>query len=362
MTYSIHYFDGKSSKKHAGDLTLHANFWCIEYTDSQNKKIKILWNTKEIIPSEVYSEGIISFKYGTFPFQTIESNDENLINYIQESNSFTKVQNRFDSLLHKSRIKTIFLLCLFIVSFAVFTFTYIIPKVSEFFITNLSKEYVTHFGNSVFNSLSVGLDIDQDKTEKLQNFTDALKINCSFPIKIHVATNNQINAFAVSGGKIVIYSGLLEKLETEAQLAALISHEITHIEKRHALKNVSRNLSGMIFLSILIGDVSGITAVFFENAYLFKELSYSRELEKEADINGIEILKKNQLDLNGMPQLFTILKNETNFEITSYLSNHPALDERIEYTTSIAKTYKTTPKTNSALKGKWKAIQSTFKN
>ena len=69
---------------------------------------------------------------------------------------------------------------------------------------------------------------------------------------------------------------------------------------------------------------------------MFSQLFFSRSLEKEADLHGLEVMKQNNVDLNGMPELFELLKRETVVDIPSYLSNHPMLKDRIEYTTTQA--------------------------
>ena len=167
------------------------------------------------------------------------------------------------------------------------------------------------------------MEIDEEASANLQDFVDEMEIESTFPLQVYVANRSEMNAFALSGGKIIIFSSLLEKIENEAQLSALIGHEISHIEKRHVLKNLARNFAGAIFVSVLFGDVNGATTVLKDNAHMFTQLSYTRSLEKEADIFGLDIMRNNDVDLHGMPQLFEILQKETPIDVPTYLSNHP---------------------------------------
>jgi len=360
MTYNILYFDGTSSKMHTALLQISAFKWEITYTEESNHSKTIFWETATIKKTNVHTVNFVSFSYGeSFPFQRIESTDTALIAHLNTLKNSDL--DKLDILLHTNKRKSFIYLLTAILGIAIGMYFYVIPAVTNSFITNLNNKSVEGLGNFVFKVLSIDLEIDAKKTKKLQNFADAIQIESSFPIEVYVAKNTEINAFALSGGKIVVYTGLLEKIENESQLLALIGHEISHIEERHVLKNVTRNLSGAIFISVLFGDISGINTVLAENAHLFSQLSFTRSLEKEADIYGLKIMKNNKVDLNGMSELFKILKKETPFNIPTYLSNHPMLKDRIEYTQKIAKEQGSISE-NTLLKEKWDALKTTFTN
>ena len=335
MAFKAKYFDGKTSKTHHAEVTINSLQWTIRYMDDESP-LQVNWSVEDIKKSDVFTKGFIAFTYGkNFPFQRLESDDVNFISFI--SNHDNKNFNRgIDTKLHQSSKKTLVSLIVGLIGLVFVAYLYVIPAIAENFAANLSQSTVTDFGNYVYRVLSPELNIDDEKSKKLQGFVDELEFDTEFNIEAYVANSDQLNAFALSGGKIVIFSSLLEKLENKEQLVALIGHEVAHIEKRHVLKNVSRNLSGAVFVSILFGDVNSVTAVLADNAHMFSQLSFSRSLEKEADIYGLEIMKQNNVDLNGMPELFKLLKRETDIDIPSYLSNHPMLKNRIDYTTTLA--------------------------
>lgn len=361
MAFNVHYFDGKSSKMRTASLSTNSLSWKISFENKQNVTETISWNIAKIKKTDVHTDGIVTFTYGDrFPFQRIESTDASFINYIKNS-QHKNLTNKVDILLQTSKKSTLFYLLVTIVGIAIGVYFYVIPAVASNFAKNLSKENVISFGNYVFNILSSDLEIDDQKSQKLQSFVDEIEIDATFPIEVYVVKSEDFNAFAISGGKIVVFSSLLDKIQNESQLLALLGHEISHIENRHVLKNVSRNLSGAIFMSILFGDINGIATIFAENAHLFSQLSYTRKLETEADLFGLEIMKKNQVDLSGMPALFEILKDETKIDVPTYLSNHPMLKDRIEYTQKIAKEQSIIPE-NKILKKRWVAIKATFNN
>lgn len=359
MSFKATFFDGKTSKAHNVIIYPNASHWKISFVNQQPITSDIIWKIDEIQRSEVYTKGLVSFSYGkTFPFQKIESKNEQFINYINNSNH-AKLNSKVDVLLHKSVKKSILILLTFIFCVTATMYFFIIPNVAVSFAKNLSKPNVIAFGDHVYKTLATDLDIDTIQTKRLQDFVNTLTIKTEFPIDIKVVNSNVLNAFAISGGKIIVNSYLLQKLENEHQLTALIGHEISHVEKRHVLKNVAKSLSSSIFMSVLFGDVNGVTTVIGENAQLFLQLSYSRALEKEADLFGLEIMKQNGLDLQGMPTLFQIFKKEINIKKPTYLSSHPDLEDRINYTKKIADQQHSF-KENKVLKIKWNAIKNHY--
>lgn len=354
MTFSINYFDGKSSKTHPATVNIYDGSWNIKYTSSNGEPKLVQWKVNDIKKSDVYTKGLVAFSFGnSFPFQRIESNDSEFINFIAKS-EHKNINNKLDTLLHTSVKKSILLLIAIIIGFSFAMYFYVLPSVASNFAQNLPKQRVIEFGDYVFKNLSHTLDIDKQRSKKLQNFVNLLNTSSQFPVKAYVAKSDQLNAFALSGGTFVIYTGLLDKIENEHQLSALIGHELSHIENRHMLKSVSRNLSGAIFVSIIFGDVNAITSIVAENAHLFSQMSFTRNLEKEADIFGMHLMKRNNLNLHGMPELFEILNNNQNhdIDIPSFLNSHPMLADRIEYTKQIANTQNKTP-SNPELKTKW---------
>lgn len=359
MEFHVNFYDGKSSKNHKATLKVSSSNWSISYLDDSKSLIVLNWSIYSIKKSTVYTSGWVSFTYeNEFPFQKIESDDAQFITYINTA-EHKNLKNKTDVFLHSISRKSLASLIVLLFGITAGMYLFVIPTVATNFASTMSKKNVISFGDYVFRVLSTDLDIDEDKTEKLQDLVDALEINSEFPTQVYVANSKIVNAFAVSGGKFVIFSSLLEKMERKEQLIALIGHEISHIENRHPLKSVARNLSGAIFLSVLFSDVSGVTSILAENAHLFSQLSYTRDLEKEADIFGMELMRKNQLDLHGMPELFKILQEESLFDVPTYLSSHPMLKDRISYTEEIANKQKN-PAENKILEEKWDLLKQSL--
>lgn len=143
----------------------------------------------------------------------------------------------------------------------------------------------------------------------LNDFFTAMKVATAYHVRITVVSSDMVNAFALPGGNIVVYTGLLNELKTYPELAALLSHEFTHVNNKHATKSIFRQLGSRVFLGLLLGNFTSITSVMIDQADQFKSLKYSRRLEKEADMEGLAILKERKIDPQGFAALFKRLKD-----------------------------------------------------
>ena len=128
------------------------------------------------------------------------------------------------------------------------------------------------------------------------------------PYTFKVVNDSQPNAFAVPGGNIAITRGLLIDLENEAQLAAVLGHEIGHVTARHSLQNLQRGILLNLGLQILSYQASGASYGILARqagqiAGALVDSSYSREEEREADRLGIDYMVKASYNPKGAVQL-----------------------------------------------------------
>ena len=127
-----------------------------------------------------------------------------------------------------------------------------------------------------------------------------------------------------------MFSGVLNDMKSSNELAALLGHEASHVNQRHSIKMLCRNLAGYMVVSLLFSDVNGVMAVLAENAQQLHSLSYSRAFEQEADEQGLKILMDNKINPNGMVHLFEQLEKESKISIPKIISTHPLTAERKE--------------------------------
>lgn len=217
-----------------------------------------------------------------------------------------------------------------IIVLALTLYFYIIPFAADVFASNLPTAYEINLGNKLYNQIIAHDSIDTLKSDLVNRFTKQIHFNTDYAIQITVVHKDEVNAFATPGGHIIVYDALLNKLKNPDELAALLSHEATHVTERHSLRAISNELSRSLFLSIIFRDGSGVTSVLVENANMLNSLRFSREMERTADEGAIKIMMKNNIDPDGMVQLLFLLNKEDNTNGSfSYLSTHPATKERI---------------------------------
>ncbi|HEV8641559.1 MAG TPA: tetratricopeptide repeat protein [Methylomirabilota bacterium] len=186
--------------------------------------------------------------------------------------------------------------------------------------------------------------------------------------KFGVIRDPTLNAFAMPNGRVYVHTGLLSRLENEAQLATVLGHEMTHVTDRHALR-FTRDAQtkqilytvGAIAASIGVAVAAGSqaragdhvgAAVLSQtaNAVLGLGLAlatiaaingYGRDLEREADHGGMNALVRAGYDLKEAPKVFKLLQSESKDRgpvETFFFGSHPRLQERIDTTGRLLET------------------------
>ena len=152
----------------------------------------------------------------------------------------------------------------------------------------------------------------------------------AYQFDVKVVKNPQVNAMAAPGGHIVVFSGLIEKMDNPEQLAAVLAHEMQHVVQRHSMKGIVRAVGLQAFLSLVIGD-PGILGDLAGNLTV---LHFVRSDEESADDAALDTLMRAGIAPVEMQKAFENLSKgseDRGFETTlKYLSTHPPLKERIE--------------------------------
>jgi beta-barrel assembly-enhancing protease len=180
-------------------------------------------------------------------------------------------------------------------------------------------------------SAIMGETVDTAGTARLQQFAERLRLSSQYPIEVTLLKNKTVNAFALPGGQIVVYSDIIKKIKTPEELVALLAHEATHINERHSLRSLLRSTAHGILISLFVGDVSGISGALISGAETLHGLQYSRSLEAEADRQGMDLMLANGVDVKGMIQLMKTLQQEEKMpDNVSFINSHPLTKDRIK--------------------------------
>jgi predicted Zn-dependent protease len=151
--------------------------------------------------------------------------------------------------------------------------------------------------------------------------------------EIHVLKSDEVNAWCMPGGKIAVYTGLLDKIRpTDAELAAVMGHEISHALREHAREQVSRQMGTGIGISILAA-VTGSQAVADLGSSLSQvmfTLPNSRANETEADRMGVELAARAGYDPRAAITLWQKMGQSGGSAPPEILSTHPSSASRIQ--------------------------------
>jgi peptidase M48-like protein len=160
-----------------------------------------------------------------------------------------------------------------------------------------------------------------------------------WPYNFHVANVEDINAFALPGGSVFVNLGTIQAAETEAQLAGVMAHEISHVAQRHSTCNITKQRTpsllaglGQIVAGIALGGAAG--AAVQQGIGLTAGLSFlrmSRDAEKQADLMGTDILYDAGYDPRALPQFFEVIQGKSGEGGAQFLSDHPNPGNRVGY-------------------------------
>jgi len=157
-----------------------------------------------------------------------------------------------------------------------------------------------------------------------------------YPFEFHCVNDKAINAFALPGGYVFINRGAIEVADNEAQLAAVMAHELSHVALRHGTNQATKAQAAEGFLGIASGIFGGSTGgallselgAFAAGGVL---LRYSRTAESQADVMGTQVLYDSGYDPRAMAQFFEKLEAETKGKNPpEFFSDHPNPEHRVE--------------------------------
>ncbi|HEX7844481.1 MAG TPA: M48 family metallopeptidase, partial [Chitinophagaceae bacterium] len=208
----------------------------------------------------------------------------------------------------------------------------LVPWMAEQMASKVSVKTEEKFGEAMYGALIPQEQVNDKASLAVSDFFSAMNVRSAYNIRITVVEGETVNAFALPAGHIVVYTGLLEKMESYTELAALLSHEFTHVNNRHSTKSIFRKLGSKVFIGLLFGKIGSVTSVLVNQADNLKSLTYSRSLEKEADMDGLALLQERKIDPKGFADLFQHLKTSVPAgSMPEFLGSHPDIDKRIAY-------------------------------
>ncbi len=148
----------------------------------------------------------------------------------------------------------------------------------------------------------------------------------AYDYRWYLADSPEVDAYALPGGHVVVFTGLLRLAHSAEEVAGVLAHEVQHVELRHTLKNLIHDQGWRAVLSVALGDMGG--SVWADMAHRLGTLEYGRDQEREADLKALESLRRAGIAPHGLVDFFEKLARMEGMGV-ALLASHPASAERM---------------------------------
>lgn len=179
------------------------------------------------------------------------------------------------------------------------------------------------------------------------------------PYDLTIVRSDTVNAFALPGGYMVVFTGLIEQAESPDALAAVLGHEWTHVTRRHGMQRLGQSAGTVLLVDVVIGNIAGVLQTAAELFSMTQIQSYGREHEEESDAEAVHILHRAGLNPQAVADFFAVLAKsspQTDSGPLSWLSTHPSHEDRIAAARKQAAALSPLPA--KPLKLDWAAVQA----
>jgi len=162
--------------------------------------------------------------------------------------------------------------------------------------------------------------------------------NTAYDLRLSVADTPVVNAVALPGGRIVVFRGLIDNAGTAEEVAGVLAHELAHVTLRHPTQGLIVSVGWSAMLSALTGGASGSTDAIAQVASQLATSAYSRDVEAEADAEGVALLEKAGIGAKGLIAFFQTLRKAEGkgLKIPEYFASHPLTNDRIAAISAIS--------------------------
>jgi len=212
----------------------------------------------------------------------------------------------------------------------------------EWAVNRIPVEWEQRLGKSAYQDFLVQQTVLKEgaSVQAVQEISQRLikpMNNNPYTFEISVVKNDVVNAFALPGGYIVVFTGLLEQAKSGEEVAGVLSHELNHVLERHGLERIVKQLGVVAVLGIIFGDQQGLAGVMKQVGAELLSLKFGRAQETEADVKGLQLLHRARIDPTGMVAFFQRMSEQEQGRV-EWLSSHPmsaARAERLKQETAV---------------------------
>lgn len=199
----------------------------------------------------------------------------------------------------------------------------------------LGEQTLESIDQALCGKSEIGAARQSELRRVLAALTRGLDDGYAYRLEFRACPGMGANAFALPGGTIVITDGLVKLAENDAQISAVLAHEIGHVRRHHGLRLAIQAAGLAALIATLAGDAVSITGLAVTLPTALLQSGYSRQFEDEADSYAFQRLKEIGSSPKYFAQILARMQEQRNRSAETgkgfgYLSTHPATAERIE--------------------------------
>ena len=237
-----------------------------------------------------------------------------------------------DNVSHQHPVREFALLMLGVIGFILLSF-WILGFFVDLAVDSISPKDEAELFAEIDVAWDFGEKSSIQKQTRVQQILDALRLchDIPFATPVTVVESKDINAMALPGGRIVVFSGLLDSIKSSNGLAFVLAHELGHFKNRDHLRSIGRGIVLAALSTLLTGANSNISQMLTSTMTL-GQAKYSQSRESKADETALQILNCHYGHVGGATELFEALQEQEgswNFGMLHYFDTHPELQNRI---------------------------------
>jgi Zn-dependent protease with chaperone function len=234
----------------------------------------------------------------------------------------------------RSRNRTVWTLVLAVVVGLALAVWFSTDVLVEWAVDRIPREWEQRLGHSAYQDFLVQQTVMKEGASVAAVHEISQRLIAQIPgnpytFELSVVKNDVVNAFALPGGYVVVFTGLLEQAKSGEEVAGVLSHEFNHVLERHGLERIVKQMGVVAVIGIILGDQQGLAGVMKQVGVELLSLQFGRAQETEADVRGLQLLHRARIDPAGMITFFQRLSEQEQGRV-EWLSTHPMSAGRAE--------------------------------
>lgn len=354
------YFDGQTPQRQKVKIRLYTSSLVIVKDDGS----QIKWDYGSIRQTQGFYAGeTIRLERGEDITEALVIEEPDFLSALRSV--APGISQKIDSpSLRKLRPSLMFVSGIGVIVFVAIVYLGFIPAFTSWAAYRVPAKWEKGLGEKIVSDLVPDSKKCEDKKVRntVNRIRDALVKNLPqspYEFKVMVVQDPLVNAFALPGGIILVYAGLMEQTKTPEELAGVLAHEVQHIERRHTTKRILQHSSMRFLLAAATGKAESLAQLGFDAAYLLGAMRYSRAQEQEADILGLKLLSKSGFPPRAYISFLKSMQKEDDSlpSYFKYLLTHPRISERVRKLEEIVSLYPAETQTKVNSGAEWKKLK-----